>query len=332
VPDGTTGGHCAPGGSLIARRWRYFPNMTPGGRPVIPSNAARMVAAVLFGAAAFAGCIGSIGNESGGGETGTGGTGTGTGGTAAGGTGTGGTGTLTASDLPCDVQTALSTRCWSCHGPTPMVGAPSLTTVAAFMAPSRIMPSQTEGQVAVSRMQSTSIPMPPAPNSPATSAEITTISNWVAAGYPSGTGCGAPASVCTSMVTWTRGNDGSGDMNPGMACNDCHARNGGVEAPPIFSIAGTVYPTAHEPDLCYGANSSSGAQVVITGADGRTLTLSPNAAGNFYSEMNVALPFSAKVVTAAGTRAMVATQTSGDCNTCHTQDGANMAPGRIMLP
>jgi hypothetical protein len=239
-------------------------------------------------------------------------------------------GSTTPTDLPCDVETALSTRCWSCHGPTPTVGAPSLTTVAAFMAPSRIMPSQTEGEVAVARMQSTSIPMPPAPNAPATSAEITTISNWVAAGYPSGTGCGAP--VCTSMMNWTLGNEGRPEMNPGMACNNCHAQVGGIDAPPIYAIAGTVYPTAHEPDLCYGASSSSGAQVVITGADGRTLTLTPNATGNFYSEAGVALPFSAKVVTAAGTRAMVATQTSGDCNSCHTQAGANMAPGRIMLP
>ena len=51
-------------------------------------------------------------------------------------------------------------------------------------------------------------------------------------------------------------------------------------------------------DLCYGAPSSSGAQVVITGADGRVLTLSLNGAGNFFSEMAVAKPYHAKVVTA----------------------------------
>ena len=31
-------------------------------------------------------------------------------------------------------------------------------------------------------------------------------------------------------------------------------------------------------------------------------------------------------------RAMVAAQTSGDCNSCHTLAGTNGAPGRIMLP
>jgi hypothetical protein len=31
-------------------------------------------------------------------------------------------------------------------------------------------------------------------------------------------------------------------------------------------------------------------------------------------------------------RAMVAAQTTGICNSCHTQDGTNLAPGRITVP
>jgi hypothetical protein len=31
-------------------------------------------------------------------------------------------------------------------------------------------------------------------------------------------------------------------------------------------------------------------------------------------------------------RIMSAGQTNGDCNSCHTQNGAMSAPGRIMLP
>ena len=277
-------------------------------------------------AVAMGGCLGQIGE---GGEGDTGGTGA-TGGAG----GTGGTGLTQgnlATDLPCEVETVLANRCWSCHGQTPMVGLPALTSVAAFTAMSKTDTSVTIGARALTLMQSaTPTPMPPAPSSPATAAEITTISNWIAAGYPSGTGCGGGGPICTSGTTWTGGNEGSRNMNPGMACNGCHASSGG-EAP-IFSIAGTVYPTVHEPDLCNGAGPSSGAQIVITGADGRTLTLSSNAAGNFYSETAVKAPYSAKVVTAAGTRAMAATQTSGDCNGCHTQSGANSAPGRIMLP
>lgn len=122
--------------------------------------------------------------------------------------------------------------------------------------------------------------------------------------------------------------DGSESMNPGMPCIQCHASDDG----PRFSVAGTVYPTIAEPDLCNGAPSSSGAQVVVTGADGRVLTLRLNGAGNFFSEMQVTTPYHAKVVTAGGERAMTAEQTSGDCNSCHTPTGANGAPGRIMLP
>jgi mono/diheme cytochrome c family protein len=278
-----------------------------------------------LGAVAAVGCVGQVG-DSGEGGSGTGATG-GTGGTGAAG-GTGLTqGNLT-TDLPCDVETVMASRCWACHGQTPMVGLPALTSIAAFTAMSKTDPSVTIGARALTLMQGTATPMPPVPASPATAAEITVISNWIAAGTPSGPGCGGP--ICTSGTTWTRGDDGSGDMNPGEACVGCHASTLG-EAP-VFSIAGTVYPTVHEPDLCNGAPQSSGAHVVITGADGRTLTLSPTAAGNFYSQMTVKMPYSAKVVTAAGERAMTATQTSGDCNSCHTQNGANGAPGRIMLP
>src|SRR4051794_31546511 len=81
-------------------------------------------------------------------------------------------GKLPATDLPCEVQTVLSTRCWTCHGQTPLVGVPSLTSVAAFMAPSRLDQSQSTGAVAVARMQSPASPMPPPPATPATTAEI----------------------------------------------------------------------------------------------------------------------------------------------------------------
>jgi mono/diheme cytochrome c family protein len=230
-----------------------------------------------------------------------------------------------ASDLPCDVEKVFAAHCWACHGRTPTAGAPSLTSVAELTAMSRIDRTQSEASVAVARMQSTTIPMPPPPAAAATAAEVATVAAWVAAGSPAGTGCG---STCTSGHTWTGGDEGSGNMNPGMPCIQCHASDEG----PRFSIAGTVYPTIAEPDLCNGAPSASGAHVVITGADGRVLMLSLNGAGNFYSETQVARPYHAKVVTAAGERAMTAEQTSGDCNGCHTPSGANSAPGRIMLP
>jgi hypothetical protein len=139
----------------------------------------------------------------------------------------------------------------------------------------------------------------------------------------------AAAPVCTSNTTWTLGTRGSASMQPRVACINCHSSGG---EGPRFAIAGTVYPTAHEPDQCDGASGSTGVAIVITGADGKTVTLTPNAAGNFSSSATVTTPYQAKVTYMGRERLMVAAQTSGDCNSCHTQSGANAAPGRILLP
>jgi hypothetical protein len=125
--------------------------------------------------------------------------------------------------------------------------------------------------------------------------------------------------VCTSKTDWTGGNGAT--MQPGTTCVvGCHTN---------YTIAGTVYPTLHEPMNCYG---KSGVQVVITPATGEVITMTTNTAGNFYSTMKIAMPFSAKLVVNGVERPMMATQTSGDCNSCHTPNGANLAPGRIMVP
>ena len=58
--------------------------------------------------------------------------------------------------------------------------------------------------------------------------------------------------------------------------------------------------------------------------------------GNFHSPTTVAgltLPYTARVVSPSGSIiAMMTKQTSGDCNTCHTEQGADGAAGRILLP
>ena len=257
--------------------------------------------------------------------------------------GSGGTGGSTSSSgLPCDVQTLLVNRCDSCHGTTPSNGAPrSLVTYANLTNLDPANPALTEAQVALQRMQSTTSPMPPVPASPATSAEIATLQDWINGSYPSGS-CSGDAGVppqdplnalptCTSKTNWTKGTNGSSLMEPGQACISCHARSGG-EAP-TFAIAGTLYPTGHEPDNCNGTNGTSGASVVVTGNNGSIITLTPNSAGNFYSSTSSPPPYLAKVVNSAGSeRVMSSTASSGDCNSCHTQNGANGAPGRITLP
>jgi hypothetical protein len=186
--------------------------------------------------------------------------------------------------------------------------------------------------------------MPPLPNPAASAQEIAAMQAWVTAGAPQQT-CADAGSLeagtaisaydtpvqCSSAAQWTQGNNGSGYMRPGGACIACHATSGG-EAP-FLSLGGTVYKTAHEPDDCDGVNGASiAATVVITDANGKVLSVPVNRAGNFYSSAAIATPFHAKVVSGGSERAMSASQTSGDCNSCHTESGTNSAPGRIMLP
>jgi len=100
---------------------------------------------------------------------------------------------------------------------------------------------------------------------------------------------------------------------------------------PQFEIAGTVFPTAHEPDDC-NAENPAGVAVVITGADGQSFELAANRVGNFFLLERVAMPYTARVISQGRVRAMRTAQRSGDCNGCHTQTGAGGAPGRILLP
>ena len=114
-------------------------------------------------------------------------------------------------------------------------------------------------------------------------------------------------------------------MHPGGDCISCHTQRHG----PTLTIAGTVYASGHEPTDCNGA---SGATVIVTDAAGQMLSIATNPAGNFYYRGALTPPFHAVVVYQGRTRAMSSAQTSGDCNSCHTESGANGAPGRIALP
>lgn len=200
-------------------------------------------------------------------------------------------------------------------------------------------------------MRDANAPMPP--DALPSAADVAAFAAWVDAGMPEGT-CGsvgpvaAPEPVCTSGRWWTEGDD-EGDelMTPGQACIGCHTKENRGEhgkpdededdddeddeelEAPAFTAAGTVYPSLHEPDDCFGL--SGGAQVVLVGADGVKQTLAVNRAGNFMTERPLALPYTASVVRNGKTRAMKAAQTDGDCNGCHTATGGD-APGRILAP
>lgn len=248
--------------------------------------------------------------------------------------------------LPCDVTDVLAASCTKCHGSPLQEGAPY--ALLSYDDLARMSPKDKTVSVAqrcVTRMKDSASPMPPAPDAPATAAQIATLQAWIDAGMPKGTCGSTPAgdaggvtdtgpspydvpAKCSSGLTWFLGDKGSSMMHPGKACIACHKTHSGA---PRFTAAGTVFPTAHEPDDCI--SRVSGATVVLTGADGKSVSLAVNSySGNFSYTGLLALPYKAKVVVGGKERKMSAAQTNGDCNACHTQTGTSDAPGRIIVP
>lgn len=246
----------------------------------------------------------------------------------------GGAGTGANTGLPCDIQQLLEIRCIACHS-TSM----RLLTYADLQAKSGSNPQRTMAQESLARMKGMGALMPPAPAVPPSMQEIATFEAWVNAGAQMGPECtnmvdggtldagpnpyNTPP-VCTSGKYWMSGNSMS--MRPGEACQACHQKQGG----PNYSVAGTVYPTAHEPKDCNG--SMGGMNVIVTDKNNKVVTVPVNNVGNFATQSSLVAPFFVKVVAGNKTRAMIGSLTSGDCNSCHTENGANNAPGRVMAP
>jgi len=233
--------------------------------------------------------------------------------------------------VPCDVETVLANNCQSCHGTTPSGGAPtSMVSYQDLTQPSKMDPNKSEIQLAVDRMNAGTMP----PGGGAAANDIATLQAWIDAGTPQGTACSGnpgndplntPAQCSSNQKTSYCSNEGCAglQMNPGIPCGNCHGS----------WVAGTVYPTGHEPDLCLGKLSDS-ITVQVTDANGKVATTTADpSTGNFrISSRSLTAPFKAQVSSSKGTRKMNQTAPNGNCNSCHTQNGLNGAPGRITVP
>jgi hypothetical protein len=237
--------------------------------------------------------------------------------------------------LACDVATVLANRCVSCHGATPAGGAAfPLVTRAELLELAPGYPGETKAQRSVARMRANTMP----PTGGNAAADLAVLEGWVDAGTPAGS-CGpiivGPVpTTCASGSRWTLGTEESPDMKPGSACVTCHKVQ---EAQKAWFFMGTVYPSAHEQDSC-NPRPPTGLVVEILDASGAVALSLPVRAtsGNFMSSSraaNLTLPYTARVKNAQGqTLTMQTPQESGDCNLCHTEQGANGAAGRIVWP
>ena len=242
--------------------------------------------------------------------------------------------------LPCDVSAFVGSKCASCHG-SPLAGGATipLLSQADFLANAPGFPGVTVGARSEIRVHASTSPMPPAGSAAPTVAELTAFDGWIAAGMPTGT-CGTidppdagPApTTCASGSYWTNGNQESSNMNPGKPCLACHSNQAPDKA---YPFAGTVFLARHEKDTC-NSHPPSATKVEIINSNGTiAMTLSVSTtSGNFNSARypTVSLPYTARVYNGTRSATMTTPQTSGDCNSCHTEQGLNGALGRIVLP
>ena len=110
-------------------------------------------------------------------------------------------------------------------------------------------------------------------------------------------------------------------MKPGEDCLRCH----GAGASLHWYAAGTVYLDAQ----AKAGDGIQGAEVVLTDAKGRTLSLKTNGAGNFYTAETLVFPAKAEVHRNGKVNTMPIDVPEGGCNSCHAP-GAET--GRIVAP
>lgn len=113
-------------------------------------------------------------------------------------------------------------------------------------------------------------------------------------------------------------------MTPGEDCLTCHSENGGART---FTVAGTVYDR-------FDARSDrglDGAEVVITDATGKQLSLATNAAGNFYTDERLTFPIAAEVHRGDSVRRMGVRPPTGACSSCHNRPPTGGAQGRVFV-
>jgi hypothetical protein len=239
----------------------------------------------------------------------------------------------------------LANNCTGCHSDPPMASAlAGLVTYADLMATSHEDPSKNEAQLSLSRMQNASSPMPP--GGVPSAADVTTLQNWINAGYPQGS-CGTTGGDGGASSGGSSGGGSSGVFanappfsaqtgksthNAGQDCMGCHT-GGGTNAPPAFEFGGTVYDGS--------GKAVVGAEVRFVDAKGNAVSVYTGPSGTFYKGgTGFAGPAHIGVRDATSTQDMMTAlqsgaqspaSTGGACSACHcTGSGCTMAP--IHLP
>jgi hypothetical protein len=234
--------------------------------------------------------------------------------------------------VPCDIATYFAQACTSCHGDPPIASALSgLVTYSDLMAMAKEDPTKNEAQLSLSRMQNATSPMPPSGVAPA--ADVTSLQNWINAGYPKGSCEGGtappppppPSSVFSGALPY-KAQTGSNSHNAGQDCIGCHEHSGS------FTIAGTVYDGS--------GNPMSSAEVRVVDANNMAFSVYTGSNGTFHSSTSFAAPAHIGVRDSTNTADMVTALQSGPqppapsggaCSGCHCT-GTGCTVAAVHLP
>jgi hypothetical protein len=129
------------------------------------------------------------------------------------------------------------------------------------------------------------------------------------------------------------GRDGPDALrNQGEDCVSCH-RVGGKAPRTLFTVSGTVFRTASGEPRETGADQ---VEVVLEDGAGRRIELTSNAAGNFWSKVEVLFPVQVtlRALPGGAPRQGPADRCShGNCNQCHAYERPGVAArGRLVRP
>jgi hypothetical protein len=118
-------------------------------------------------------------------------------------------------------------------------------------------------------------------------------------------------------------------MRPGEDCDFCHRPGSQYDTAPHWTLAGTVYPRADS-----AANAGvAGVKVIVSQPEGdEVLTLTTNAAGNFYTDARLPSPYRVALEYQGERIEMPCPPPSGGCAKCHRRPPNGFAPGRLFIP
>lgn len=140
--------------------------------------------------------------------------------------------------------------------------------------------------------------------------------------------CLIPIVIAPLVSSCGHDDDENEFMAPGENCLSCHGSGGKAAHDAKFTLAGTVFPAL---DSATSAGLDGVAIQVVDSAD-KTISLTSNRVGNFFTSEDIAFPLKSVKVSKDGKEHAMGTQvSSGACSSCHTQPATGGAPGRLYL-